>query len=251
MSITISTLDDYIDDLAGSNSGSYTDAKKHRSMTRWMHNLTAEVMEAMSDSDFQGEISTHDLVVNRREYLFPTDLLKIKRIDLKLDGSNWYKASRLDESQIGDNYASEADIVERFTNTDPFVSYFDNSYFIYSGTIIDVTDGIKITYDKAIVGETSAGVDITSFTADDDVTNLPEFAQMFLVYGACKDHFLDKTDDKQLQKFNLLMYGNGAGRPAETRQIGGLLRQIINYYTNRSPDEQMSFSTTYSEEDFE
>ena len=148
----ISTLDDYIDDIANTDTTSYTDTDKHASMTRWAHVLTEEVVDAQDDWDFQGEIATTSLVANQREYTFPTDILKIKRIDLKLDGSNWYQASRLDESEIGDSIASESDITEQFTNTEPYVSFYDKSFFIWSGTITAVTGGIKIWYSEEIVG---------------------------------------------------------------------------------------------------
>lgn len=247
--LQISSIDDYVDDLGGTNTTTYTDAAKHRAYDRWSNNVIAELMEAMQDYDFQGEISTRDLTANQREYIFPTDLLKIKRIDLKLDGSNWKRASELDASQIGDNYASEADITARFNNSEPYVEFLDNSFMIYSGTISTVSGGIKLTYSKQIVGRNSSEADLTSFSADTDKSNLPEFAQMILVYGALHDYFIDKNEEMR-RKYCKLIWGNPDGRPPETEQIGGLMRQIINYYTSKQPDRQSSIGNVYQEEDF-
>jgi len=247
----ISTLDDYIDDILGSDSTSYTDAKKHRSMTRWAHNIVEEVMEAMADSDFQGEYSLHDLVANQREYLFPSDLLKIKKIDLKLDGSNWKTTNWIDETDIRSrSIASEADIIKIFNNNNPFVSFFDESYFIWSGTIIEVTDGIKIWYNKEIVGKDTDGDDITSFSADTDSPYLKEFAQMALVFGAVLDFALKNRMTDLVGEMNFKLYGNRVGRPSNPTRIGGLIGQIRQYYTNRIPDRDYKFGSSYREEDF-
>lgn len=247
--LTVSSLDDYVDDLGGTNSNSYQDAPKHRAYDRWTNNVIAEIQEAMEDYDFQGEESTHDLVANQREYIFPTDLLKIKRIDLKIDGTNWKKASELDANQIADNYAQEADIITRFTNDEPFVDFLDNSFKIYSGTISNVTGGIKLTYAKQIVGQDTNGGDITNFTADSDKSNLPQFAQMILVFGALVDYYTDKNEEL-MRRYNMKIWGNALGRPPERYQIGGLMRQAINYYTSKAPDRQAAMASAYSEEDF-
>ncbi|QGH73335.1 MAG: hypothetical protein [Siphoviridae sp. cttb18] len=247
--LTVAELDDYVDDLGGTNTTTYTDAAKHRAYDRWSNNIIAEIMEAMQDYDFQGEISTHDIVASQREYIFPTDILKIKRIDLKLDGSNWKRASEIDASQLGNSYAAEADIIARFTNDEPYVEFLDNSFMIYSGSISNVTGGIKLTYSKQVVGLNASNEDITNFTADTHKSNLPQFAQMALIYGALIDYFTDK-DENMVRKFNKRLWGNPDGRPPEIDQIGGLMRQIINYYTSKQPDRQSAMQNAYQEEDF-
>lgn len=248
--LQLSALDDYCDDIGGTNSTIYSDASKHRAYDRWSNNIIAEIMESMQGYDFQGEISTHDLNAGQREYLFPTDLLKIKRIDLKLDGINWKKAGELDANQVGDAYAQESDITSRFFNSEPFIDYLDNSFVIYSGTITDVTGGIKLTYAKEIVGQDNSGADIVNFTSDTDKSNLPEFAQMALVYGALIDFFTDRSDNNMLAKFNIRLYGNPTGRPSNAQMIGGLMKQIKDYYTSKSPDQLIALSAIYDERSF-
>ena len=116
-----------------------TQTTKHTAMTRWAHLITEEIQDAQDDWDFQGETATANLVANQREYSFPTDILKIKRIDLKIDGSNWTPVVWLDESEVVTSIASETDITEKFNNTEPAISLFDKSFFVFSGTIAAVT----------------------------------------------------------------------------------------------------------------
>lgn len=248
---TINELLDDVDRIGGIDSNRYSDTDKMRSFTNAAHSITQEIMEAMSDSDFQGEKSIHNLVADQREYLLPTDILKIKRIDLKLDGTNWKKSDWLDESQIANNYVTEADIIKKFNNSNPYVSLFDESFFIYSGTITNVTGGIQISYDKEIVGQDNNGDDITDFSATTDIPTLKEFAAQGLVYWAIIDWYTAHPDKLKFQQFNLKLWGNPNGRPADRRQIGGLMKQIIEHYTNRVPDKIIVASSQYTQEDFE
>jgi len=236
---TIATLKNYIDDIAGTDDTSYPSTDKMAALTRWAHIINEEVLDAQDDWDFQGEIATTDLVANQREYVFPADILKIKRIDLKLDGTNWVRAAWIDESEISDSIASESDITEQFTNDEPYVALYDKSFFIYSGTIKDVSGGIKIWYSKDIVGKDSSGNDITSFSSDNDQPNLAEFAQLALVYGAILD-WADKTENYELAaRMNQRLYGNSVGRPADSASVGGLIGRIRAYYSRRASDREV------------
>lgn len=235
----------------GIDSSRYTSAQILRVFTVAAHEINAEVMRAMKDNDFQGEISTHDLVADQREYLNPSDLLKFKKIDLKLDGSNWKTANPMDVTEVPDKTASEADIVSRFTNDEPKVDIMDESFFIYSGTITNVTGGIKIYYNKDIVGQDTNGADITEFGASTDVPTLIYFAAQALVLWAIIDWYESHPNEKKLNRFNTKLWGNPGGRPADDRQIGGLMRQIINHYANKWPDRKIEMSSVHQQEDFE
>lgn len=245
----ISTLYDDVERLGGIASARYIDADKRRAFALATHMINNEVMRVMDDIDFQGEKSTHDLVADQREYPNPSDLLKIKRVDLKIDGSNWKRANFLDESQLDNNYASESDITNKFNSDDPFISLFDGSFIIYSGTISAITGGILITYDKEIVGEDASGNDITEFGADDDVPTLKQDPQQALVYSAIIDFYTEHPNEKRIKQFNKKLWGREEGRPHDDRLIGGKMRQILDYYSDKSPDAPMSFSSTHDEED--
>lgn len=88
-----------------------------------------------------------NLVANQREYPLHSDILsRIKRVEAKLDGSNYIKLKEFDLPQYNHPISTEADIVAQFGNTEG-TAFFDmmrKSIFIYSGTISAVTDGLKI-----------------------------------------------------------------------------------------------------------
>lgn len=246
----ISTLDNYIDDFAGTDTTSFSDADKHAAQTRWAHTITEEVIDAQGDWDFQGETATANLVANQREYAFPTDILKIKRIDLKLDGTNWTPVHWLDESEIPNSAASESDITENFNNSNPYITLYDKSFFVWSGTITSVTGGIKIWYSEEIVGVDDSGDDISSFTADTDSSNLAEFAQMGLVFGPILD-WCENRNPGLANRMNIRLYGHSAGRPANNDEVGGLIGRIRTFYSQRVPDKKVAITSSSKLEDYE
>ena len=250
---TIANLLTDVTRQGGIDSSRYSSANIMRVFTIAAQNINTEVMRAMKDVDFQGEKSTHDLVVNQREYLNPSDLLKLKKVDLKLDGSNWKTANPFDASEVPDKLAAEADIISRFTNDNPYVDFMDESFFIYSGTIINVTGGILLWYDKDIVGQDTNGNDITSFSVSTDVPTLLPFAAQAMVLWAIIDWYESHPNEAKLRRFNKKLWGrlNPEGRPEDDRLIGGLMRQIINHYSDRNPDRKIEMSSVHKQEDYE
>lgn len=248
---TIANLLTDVTRQGGIDSNRYSSSVIMRVFTVAAQAINTEVMRVMKDVDFQGEKSTHNLNANQREYINPSDLLKLKKVDLKLDGSNWKTATPFDASEVPDKLASEADIVSRFTNSEPFVDFMDESFFIYSGTISSVTDGILLWYDKDIVGQDTNGNDITAFSASTDVPTLLPFAAQAMVLWAIIDWYESHPNEAKLRRFNTKLWGNPGGRPADDRQIGGLMRQILNHYGDRNPDRKIEMSSVYNQEDFE
>ena len=112
------------------------------------------------------------LVANQRIYPEPQDILsRMKRIEVKLDGTNWIVLTEIDITQINVPIATEDDITSSFNNyqlskSNPSGAQFDilrKSVHIYSGTIIDVTDGLRLwcnTWPTAI-GDLSSTADMS------------------------------------------------------------------------------------------
>jgi len=245
----ISALETYIDDIANTDTSAYSSAKKKTALSRWGHIILEEVIDAQDDWDFQGEIATASLVANQREYVFPSDILKIKKIELKLDGTNWKTAEFTDESQITCPY-NETDIIANFTNDTPFVTFYDNSFFIWSGTITAVTGGIRIWYSEEVIGTDSSGDDVSAFSADTDSPNLPIFAQMALVYGAISD-WAETRDPVLAGRMNIRLYGHNSGRPADSASVGGLIGRIRDFFSRRIQDKKVIITSSSRMENYE
>jgi hypothetical protein len=233
---TLSTLQTRVRRRTNTDTTSYTDDQINDSLTEWAHLFTTEILDAQDCWDFQGEIAYANLVANQREYTFPTDILKIKRIDLKLDGTNWVAARWVDESEISTPISSETDITENFSNEEPYVSLFDKSLFIFSGTIADVAAGIKIWYNEEIIGYDSESADITSFSNSTDRPNIAEAFQRGLVYGAAKDWFDEYGEYNQSKEMD--------------NQIEKIIARMRQFYSKRS-DREIIFKTASSLENYE
>jgi len=107
-----------------------------------------EIAQAIikADEDILLIPQTTSLVADQREYAYPSDILqKIKRVEAKLDGTNWLKLSQ--KSVTDFNWPMvETDMVDHFSNYQGYCFYTVSRKALYllTGTIIDVTDGLKI-----------------------------------------------------------------------------------------------------------
>src|SRR3990167_2381617 len=157
----------YIRLMTRTNSTTFTDADIIILMRQRQDSIAEAILKA--DEDILLIPQTLDLVassITTREYPLPTDILsRIKRVEAKLDGSNWLKLTEMDITKIQTPIATEADITKYFTN-ETCKCHFDilrKSIYIYSGTITAGTDTMKIyvdTYPTAITDLTS-GTDMS------------------------------------------------------------------------------------------
>jgi len=88
-----------------------------------------------------------NLVANRREYpLYSNMLARFKRVEAKLDGTNFIQLGEMDMSLMNFPIGSEALITAKFGNEEGRAKFdiMRNSLVIYSGTITDVTAGLKV-----------------------------------------------------------------------------------------------------------
>jgi len=127
--------------------------------------ISADILKTDEDILLIPQYAT--LVADQREYPFPSDMLaRVKRIEGKLDGTNWIKLNELDITQHDYPITLEADITKHFTNNEG-EAYFDimrKAITIYSGTITDVTNGLRMwinTWPKTITDLTEATTDMS------------------------------------------------------------------------------------------
>lgn len=98
------------------------------------------------DEDYFLIPQTRDLQEDVREYAFPGDILnRIKRAEAKFNGTDWIKLLGFDLANY-DGATDETSIVARFSNDYGHAYYdiFRKSLYIYSGSIEDVTGGLKL-----------------------------------------------------------------------------------------------------------
>ncbi len=145
------------------NSTTFTDAEILALMKIRQDEIARAILEV--DEDILLIPQTTSLVGNQRSYAYPSDFLsRIKRVEAKLDGTNWLKLSHMDMTQFG--YAlTESNIVSYYSNVagSCFYDVYRQALYLMTGAIIDVTDGMKIwvsTY-PAEITDLSATTDLS------------------------------------------------------------------------------------------
>lgn len=114
------------------------------------------------------------------EYAWPTDLLKPTRVEVSFDGSNYYPCTVYDITDLkSKSEFSASDINATFNQTDPYVRFERNSFFIrpLKTTDGDVTAGIHIWYEQR-----QAPIVLTNETPSIE----PNFHRLFVLMGTLR-----------------------------------------------------------------
>lgn len=203
--------------ITDTDTATYTDLDLDASLNTYYDLFCTEILDSMDEWDFQAEIATADLVSGQQEYVFPTDILKIKRVEVTFDGTTWRKAEPMDINEIG-NPTDTASISRNFSVSEPYFDLMDTSLMLYPIPSANVTAGLKIWYEKLV----------TQLSA---VTDEPGIARPFhkgICYGAAKDYF-----EKYIDVGSNSVKAQTAGANLET-----FIQRAKAYYRKKSQDRQ-------------
>jgi hypothetical protein len=180
-----------------------------------------------------------NLVADQREYPLHSDLLsRIKRVEAKLDGSNFIKLYEFDLPQHTYPISTEADIVAHFGNNEG-EAYFDimrNSIWIYSGTITAVTAGLKIWL-NTIVADITSMVAVTDMSIDPTTTthgvpralHKPLADGMVIEWKESREKPIPLTEREQLYDREIDRAVSSLKRANYDRDVIGLVPDLGNY----------------------
>ena len=172
--------------ITKTNSTTYTQADATASINNYLHLFVNEAIQSMDGWDFQGEIATTDLVASQQEYVFPSDILKIKRIEITYDGTNWYKVRFVDINER-DETNDTTTIGNEFNTQDPYADLHDQSLFLYPIPTTNVTAGLRIWYENLT----------DELATDASEPTIPEAYHKALCYGAAVDYFDREAEPKK------------------------------------------------------
>lgn len=196
--------------LGGITSTDYSDANILISINRYIHDFEVAAIMASGSWEVQGEISTTNIVSGQAEYVFPNDLISLKKIEINPtgDSNGWSWASihdlRNNITPLSNNTGSQL-------AASPVVDVYDHSIFLRDLPTANVSAGLKIYYSK----------EQTDLVNTYDETSFPEFLNTGLVYGACFDFALGKKLDAEIKNFKTL--------------LDEYLVKVEKYYANRLP----------------
>jgi len=218
-----------IDFLCNTDSSSYSTPDKTRNINRWQHIVVAEILDSMDEWDFQGNKAYSDLTANKWDYSWPTEILKIKRVEVDYDDDGKYVVAKpIDSSTYGGTIATSAEINNIFSEGEPYYDAYGDKLYLYPVPDTAVNSGLIVWYTK----------NVNEFTAMDTSwpTNMvgnsgePAFAEPFhriLSLGAS----LDYAKKHQLNELYLF-------------------EKLRKFYSTRAADKILSLKTRYYSENY-
>lgn len=173
--MTLAEINSKISQQTGADNSinGYASATRLTDVNTWQHKIAMIMVGAQDDSDFDDPrrsdypIKYYPLVANTRDYTIPVSekVLKIKRVDLSYDGTNTYRANRIDAGElpfgltIPSETTAESTVDTNFSKTDPAYDSKYNSLFIYpQPSSSDVTSGgyILVEWSREMMEYTTA-----------------------------------------------------------------------------------------------
>ncbi len=155
-------------DQTHTNSTTFTDSLLKTYWKSAQQQLVSRVRKTNSTGDDPYLIPHYqDLKDDLREYSFPVGMVRVKLIEADFDGDGKY--IKLLSMDVGDypKGITEADITNYFSNLERRAKYdvMTGGVRLFTGTIVDVTDGLRIWYERLPVVPT----DLTSTREIDDI----------------------------------------------------------------------------------
>lgn len=207
--------------LTHSDTVSYTAANLLVDINIWYEKVVSMIFESQDDTDFDDQRSTDypivttpfvlngtDNLYSMRDYAMPVSerVLKIKRVDITYDGTNWFRANPFDDGVTQQAIYGGTDatpllaVDNNFIKQSPRYDVKYNSLFIYPrASASDIASGAKIQveWERDIVVFTTADYS----TDPSDSTAIPGFDNQFhamVAYGAAYE-FANANNLPQLQ----------------------------------------------------
>jgi hypothetical protein len=208
--------------LGNITTAKYSDDKINTAINNYKDTFVSKAIMSNGQWEFNGEVSTTDIVANQREYVLPTDLLSLKRVEANLmtgaAENQWTNVRIIDMRSIPQALTNQQDSDDTIESAYE-IRVFDESLFFNWLPKNSVTGGLKIYHQ----------IEETDYSADGDVPEFPQSTHIGLVYGACLDYSLTKERSKSIANFKSLY---------EEKE-----QELIDHYSNRLPAVRTALQT--------
>lgn len=194
--------------LTNTDTTSYTDANLLIDLNIWYQKVVSIIFESQDNSDFDDQrsttypIQTTPMIANQRDYPIAVSegLLKLKRVDITYDGTNFFRAQPFDTGSLNESIgfrqstSTDTNFDQNFSKQAPRYDFSYNSIWIAPMPVAaDVSAGglIRTEWER----------NVTPFTTNDyssvltDSTVKPGFDAPFhpiLAYGAAFEYASSK-----------------------------------------------------------
>jgi hypothetical protein len=182
-------------------SAKYADADLDANINEWYREVMSWVFAAMGIWEFQGEISTASLVQDQNEYVLPSDMVILNRVEILYPNQTDYVvATRIDDKQVEDEALANGSISGASEGA-PLFRVFDNSIFIYPAPSAAVVNGLKVEIVE----------DITELSSGSDVPNLNPLMHKILATGAAYEYCSTNGHDRKADRLSRRVFGRFEG----------------------------------------
>lgn len=229
--MTLGNIDTKVTELTKADSTvAYPTANRLINLNIWLQNVVTEILLAQDSSDFDDynhsgyAVLQKSLVADQRDYSFGiTDgVVAIKRVDVSYDGSNSYKSTPIDSSEIDISLEeTTTDIDSYFSTSAPAHDWRNNALFLYPEPTAS-TGFVSVEVSRTASEFSSS--DYTTGTASPGFDN--NFHQI-LSYGMAKEYFAPNGMDAEVAKMDA--------------EINRLLANLRKQYGKKEPGYPMRF----------
>jgi hypothetical protein len=195
--MTLADITARISFLTGQTTTAYAAADRLISLNKWYNKIHTMILQSQDEWDFDDSNKTDfqilytDIVANQQDYALPSEILKIKRVEVTYDGSTWSVVTPMDIGEYGKD-STVTTTSGMFNASSPYYDVMGSSVLLYPIPATSVSDGLKVWIDRSVTEFTSA--DVTAGTAQ------PGFDVNFhdmLPLGVAYDWFVGPGKDLQ------------------------------------------------------
>lgn len=228
--MTLSELDSYITFKTNDSTSSFTAAQRLASINKYYHKTQTMILQSSDGWQYDDTnktdypILTANLVAGQQDYTLPTSTLKIKRLEVKLDGTNWKRARAFDISGIAGG-SDDTSVAASFSESDPHYDVNSGSLFLYPEPESNVEGGLKIWIARQV--DTFTSGQYTTGTLE------PGFDDQFhimLALGAAYDYLSSKP---------------GLNATPIWQELQDYELRLRQHYGKKNEDEQLSITSAY------
>jgi len=204
--MTLADIQNHYYWLTGTDATSFSAANQLISINKWVHKIVGMILESQDDMEWDDDNRTDfgvldvALVAAQRDYSLPVsdDVLKVRRVDITYDGSNYYRAQWFSGTNEPEGLGTDATVDARHSKASPFVRFKGRGFWVYPrANAADVTAGAKIRIEVDRAHQAFTSGDLTTGT------KLPGFDEPFhdlVAMGVALDWLLTNGPDDKLQR---------------------------------------------------
>lgn len=187
-------------------SAKYADADLDANLNMWYRILLGWVFETTGVWEFNGEMSTTNLISGQEEYVLPADFVILNRVEILYPNATSYvKANRIDDKQV-DGGAFGNDEIPFGSAGSPVYRTFGNSIFIYPSPSAAVSAGLRIEY----------LTDITELSAAGDIPVLNTLVHHVMSIGAAYEYCVTNEQPRKAQMLYNQIFGRQGAAAGES-----------------------------------